>query len=95
MTEIDIDGFKCRKASTPVARLVEMSTLSPAFETAKGNTKKTNRVLSVGAALGAILLRHSVSVTLALAAATSSLCSVALLASIFWNSRTVVSKFPV
>jgi uncharacterized membrane protein YoaK (UPF0700 family) len=48
-----------------------------------------------GAALGAILLRHSVFVTLALAAATSSLCGVALLASIFWNSRTVVSKFPV
>ena len=38
-----------------------------------------------GAALGAILLRHSVFVTLALAAATSSLCSVALLASIFYR----------
>jgi uncharacterized membrane protein YoaK (UPF0700 family) len=48
-----------------------------------------------GAALGAILLRYSVLVTLALAVAASSLCSVALLASIFRNSRTLVSKFPV
>ena len=64
-----------------------------------GNSPRWQRRLAaviamfVGAAMGAILLRHSVFAVLALAVATSSLCSITLLASIPRNSRTQVAKF--
>ena len=44
-----------------------------------------------GAALGAILVRHSVFAALAVAVVTTSLCAVALLASIQWNSQRQVA----
>jgi uncharacterized membrane protein YoaK (UPF0700 family) len=66
---------------------------------AHGNSPRWQRRLAavlamfVGAAMGAILLRHSVFAVLALAVATSSLCSIMLFASFPRNSRTQGAEF--
>jgi uncharacterized membrane protein YoaK (UPF0700 family) len=66
---------------------------------AHGNSPRWQRRLAavlamfVGAAMGAILLRHSVFAVLALAVATSSLCSIMLFASIRRNPRIQVAEF--
>jgi len=79
--------------TTTVLTLTLTSLAADSFLAHGSNPRWQRRLAAVlamiaGAALGAILLRHSVFVTLALAAASSSLCTVALLASIFWKSRT-------
>lgn len=64
---------------------------------AHGNDPRWQRRLAAvlamftGAALGAILVMHSVFAALAAAVVTTSLCTVALLASIQWNSRRQVA----
>jgi len=66
---------------------------------ASGNSPRWQRRLAavlamfVGAAMGAILTRHSVFAVLALAVATSSLCSITLFASIPRNSGTQAAEF--
>ena len=66
---------------------------------ARGNNPRWQRRLAavlamfVGAAMGAILLRHSVFAVLAIAVAISSLCSFTLFASIPRNSRTQGAEF--
>jgi len=66
---------------------------------AHGNSPRWQRRLTavlamfVGAAIGAILVRHSVFAVLALAVATSSLCSIMLVASIRQNPRIQVAEF--